>query len=183
MNRPLPEEGLALVGYRGTGKTSVGRGLAHRLGRRFVDSDREVEARAGLSIREIFAEGGEPSFREWEALVLLDLTAQPGGAIVATGGGAVIREENRKALRRYGFVAWLAADPETLARRLRASRWGVDDRPSLTAAGTLGEIAEVLEARTPLYREVADAVVDTAGRTPEQVADAVLEAWAGGEGG
>jgi shikimate kinase len=180
--RPPPNipdrQGLALVGYRGTGKSTVGRLLADRLGREFVDADSEVEARAGRPVRLIFAEDGEAAFREWESRILLDLTSRLVGGIVATGGGAILLEANRRALRDFGFVAWLSADPETLTTRLRASSRGVEDRPSLTGAGTLAEIADVLEARSTLYRAAAHAVVETAGRTPEEVADAVLDAWA-----
>jgi len=174
--------GLALVGYRGTGKSTVGRILADRLGRPFADADREIEAREGRPIRSIFAEDGEPTFRRIEARVLGDLTARFEGGIVATGGGAVLDEANRRALRSFGFVAWLKADPDTLAARLSHSRAGLADRPALTPAGTLAEIAEVLAARVPLYREVADAEVETAGRSVREVAEAVLGAWLGGSG-
>lgn len=179
MTAPAPRgRGIALVGYRGTGKSTVGRLLADRLGRDFVDLDREIEARDGRPIRAIFAEDGEPAFREREARAFLDLTGRPGGAVLATGGGAILAEGNRRALREFGFVAWLTAEPDTLASRLRASRRGVEDRPPLTPAGTLAEIAGVLGARTPLYREVADVAVATDRRTADQVAEAVLEAWA-----
>lgn len=170
--------GLALIGYRGTGKSTVGRIVAARLGRPFVDADVEVEARAGRPIRKIFEEDGEPAFREWERRILADLAETHAGGVLATGGGAILAEANRRVLGEFGFVAWLTADPETLARRLRAGRHAVADRPALTTAGTLAEIADVLAARTPLYREAAHAVVDTAGKTAEQVADAVLDAWA-----
>ena len=169
--------GIALVGYRGTGKSTVGRILAERLGREFADTDREVEALADRSIRSIFLEEGEPAFRAREARVLTDLANRLNGGVLATGGGAILLESNRNLLRAFGFVAWLTADAETLARRLQSSRRAVEDRPALTAAGTLAEIAEVLEARTPLYREVAHASVETTGWTADQVADAVLEAW------
>jgi shikimate kinase len=170
--------GIALVGYRGTGKSTVARIIADRLDRPFADSDREIEVRAGRSIRAIFEEQGEPAFREKEARALLDLTqSTERRGVLATGGGAILLGFNRRLIREYGFVAWLTADPDTLARRIQASQRGLDHRPSLTAAGTLAEIAGVLEARTPLYREVADAEVDTSGRSAEQVADAVLEAW------
>jgi shikimate kinase len=170
--------GIALIGYRATGKSTVGRILAERAGVPFADADREVEAVDGRLIRDIFAEDGEPAFREVEARVLADLADRLAeGGVLATGGGAILLERNRRALRRFGFVAWLTADADTLARRLRSSRRGVDDRPALTAAGTLEEIAGVLEGRTPLYREAADAEVSTVGRDAEQVADAVLEAW------
>ncbi len=169
--------GIVLVGYRATGKSTVGRILADRLDREFADADREVEILAGRSIRSIFLEDGEPAFRDWEARVIDDLAARLSGGVLATGGGAILLESNRKRLRDFGFVAWLTADAETLARRIQSSRRGVEDRPPLTSAGTLDEIAEVLEARTPLYQEVAHVAVATEGRTAEQVAAAVLEAW------
>ena len=98
-------------------------------------------------------------------------------AILATGGGAVLREANRRRLRDFGFVAWLTADPAELARRLEADRSGLADRPALTAAGTLDEIAPVLADRTHLYAGLADAVVPTDGRDPRDVAEAILARW------
>jgi shikimate kinase len=169
--------GLVLIGYRGTGKSTVGRILAERSGRRFADSDREIEARSGRSIRVIFAESGEPAFRDWEERTLAELIAEAPGAILATGGGAVLREANRRRLRDFGFVAWLTAEPAELARRLEADRAGLTDRPALTAAGTLDEIARVLADRTPLYRGLADAVIPTDGQNPKDVADEVLISW------
>jgi shikimate kinase len=170
----VPPGGLALVGYRGTGKTTVGRILAARLGRPFVDADAELERRLGCTIRDLFARGDEATFRDHEQAILAELACRP-GLILATGGGAVLREANRRALRDLGVVAWLRADPEAIARRLRAD--GGYDRPALTAAGTLAEIATVLTDRLPLYREVADFAVETDGRCPEDVADAVLSGW------
>ncbi len=172
-----PSGGLALVGSRGTGKSTVGQILADRLGLRFTDSDREIEAAEGQPIRAIFVARGEPGFRAIEARVIAGLADRPASGVVATGGGSVLDEGNRRAIRRFGFVAWLAADPDTLADRLARSDNGVADRPPLTSAGTLAEIADVLAARAPLYREVADAVIETAGRTVDQVADLVLGAW------
>lgn len=178
MNRDAlePGRGLALVGYRGTGKSSVGRLVAARLGRPFFDADLELEARAGRPIREIFAEDGEAAFRDLEQAVLADLCTRP-GIVLACGGGAVIRPSNRESLRRLGFVAWLTAPPEELARRLRADRRGLAVRPALTAAGTLEEIRSVLAERTPLYEAAADAAVETLGRSTRQVATAVVAAW------
>lgn len=170
---PAVRRGLALIGARGTGKTSVGRIVADRLGLPFADADRELERRAGRTIAAIFAEQGEPAFRDLEEAILGALTAQA-GLVLATGGGAVLREANRRLLRRFGWVVWLTAEPDILAGRLRSDP---GSRPALTAAGTLAEVAAVLAARTPLYREVADAIVETAGRTPAEVADAVLQAW------
>jgi shikimate kinase len=105
------------------------------------------------------------------------LTASYPGLVLATGGGAVLREANRRRLRDFGFIAWLTARPEELARRLQADPRGLAERPALTPAGTLEEIIQVLDARTPLYRELADAIVETGGRSPDEVADAILECW------
>lgn len=166
--------GLVLIGYRGTGKSTVARILAERLGRPFLDADCEIEARSGRTIAALFREGGEPAFRDREERTLAELTAAHPGAVLATGGGAVLREANRRRLRAFGFVAWLTADPAELARRLAADRPGLDARPALTPAGTLEEIARVLAARSPLYAELADVVIPTDGREPQAVAEAVL---------
>jgi shikimate kinase len=169
--------GIALIGFRGTGKSTVGRILAARLDRTFLDSDLEVEARSGRSITQLFAEEGEPAFREWEERTLAELMAASPDAIVATGGGAVLREANRRRIRRFGFVAWLTAPPLELARRIEADLLQCDKRPPLTSAGTLNEIAQVLSARTPLYEELADVVIDTAERTPNEVATVIMGSW------
>ena len=170
---PSRRRNLALIGARGTGKTSVGRIVADRLGLPFADADAELERRAGRSIAAIFAAEGEPAFRDLEEQVLGELTARD-GLVLATGGGVVLREANRRALRRFGLVVWLWAEPDVLAERLRRD---VGGRPALTEAGLLGEIAAVLAMRIPLYDEVADTMVDTVGRTPAEVADIILTAW------
>jgi shikimate kinase len=167
-------EAVALVGYRGTGKTTVGRLLAARLGWDFLDADEVLEAEAGASIPALFAAEGEPAFRDREADVLRRLTARD-RLVLATGGGAVLRPENRDALRRFGTVVWLRSDPATLRRRLGANG-AAATRPALTAAGTLGEVEAVLAAREPLYREVADLVLDTDGRRPGGLAAAIEDA-------
>jgi shikimate kinase len=169
--------GLALVGYRGTGKSTVGRILADRAGRIFVDMDKELQARVGRSVASIFAEEGEPFFRDWEERTLAELMSGYPTAVVATGGGAVLRETNRRRLREFGFVVWLTADAAVLGRRLGSDPRGFDQRPALTAAGTIVEIAQVLEVRKPLYEEVADAVIETEGKNPDEVAAAILERW------
>jgi shikimate kinase len=173
-----PEKGLALVGCRGTGKSTVGRILALRLNRPFKDADVEVEARAGRSISAIFAEDGEAVFRDWEERVLADLTVAFPEAVVATGGGVVLRQSNRHRIRDFGFVVWLTAHPAELVRRLELDRCGLAVRPALTAAGTVAEIADVLKVRTPLYQELADVVIETGGKTPDEVAAAILGCWA-----
>ncbi len=169
-----PGRGLSLIGYRGTGKTTVGRLVAGRLGLPFLDADAELERLAGRPISEIFASNGEGYFRDLEGHTLQALTAGP-PVVLATGGGAILRESNRRALRRFGVVVWLTAGADALVDRLRHAP---GNRPALTAAGLLAEIAGVLAARAPLYEEAADAVVATEGRGIVEVADAILIASA-----
>jgi shikimate kinase len=176
----IPDRGLALVGYRGTGKSTVGRILSERLGRPFLDADLEVEARAGRSISRIFADWGEPVFRDWEERTLGELTEKFPTAVIATGGGAVLREANRRRIRKFGYVVWLTAGPAEVARRLAADQRGLMERPALTAAGTIAEIGELLSARTPLYRGLADTEIETGEKTPEEVATAIVTCWASG---
>jgi shikimate kinase len=145
--------------------------------RTFLDADVELEEKLGRSIASIFAEDGEAAFRNLEERLLSELTSTHPCAILATGGGVVLRAANREALRSFGFVVWLWADPVVVVARLQADRRGLQMRPALTPGGTLAELAEVLETRTPLYRAVAHAVVDTSNRTPEEVVEAILELW------
>ena len=171
--------GIVLVGYRASGKSTVGRLLASRAGWPFLDSDAEVEARAGRSIADIFADGGEPTFRDLEEEAIEALCAQQAEAILATGGGAVVRPANRERLRRFGEVVYLRAPAPVLADRLRRAGGA---RPALTSEGLVAEVAAVLEAREPLYQEVADLVIDAASRSPSAIARAIL-ASVGGKGG
>jgi len=169
--------GLALVGYRGTGKTTVGKILADRLDLRFLDADLEIEARAGRSIVSIFADSGEPVFRDWEEQTLRELVQRHPGSVLASGGGAVLRPSNRRLLLAFGFVVWLQAEPAELARRLDADLRAGTERPALTSAGTVAEIAQVLSTRAPLYQETADVAIDTLDRTPAEIAALILDLW------
>lgn len=164
-----------LVGYRATGKSTVGRLLSPLTGLAFVDVDPALEARYGLPVPAIFTQHGEPTFRDWEEATLADLTIGP-PVVLATGGGAVLRASNRDRLREFGAVVWLSAPPDELAARLSTSSREVADRPALTSAGTLAEIGDVLAQRVPLYREAADVEVPTGGLSAEEVAQAVLDA-------
>ena len=177
--KPSRGPGLVLVGYRGTGKSTIGRIVAERARSPFADADTEFERAHGRPIRAVFAEEGEAGFRLREAAPLESLVDLPEltGGVLATGGGAVLAESNRRALRRFGLVVWLTADAETLARRLANSRNPLADRPALTAAGTLDEVAAVLEARLPAYRASADVEVASAGRSVGEVVESVLELW------
>jgi shikimate kinase len=169
--------GLVLVGYRGTGKSTVGRLVAARAGRDFVEVDECIVARAGKTIRAIFEEDGEPAFRDIEEAVVRDLTTKHPGAVLGTGGGTILRESNRRMLRSFGLVAWLRADIAELARRLEADAITRETRPSLTNKGTVEEIAEVLAFRTPYYEEVAHVVIDAQDGGPDELAGRILEHW------
>ena len=170
--------GLALVGYRGTGKSTVGRILAGRLSRTFLDADLEIEARAGRSVGAIFTEEGEPVVSRLGGTDArrIDRAAIP-APIIATGGGVVLREANRRRLRDFGFVVWLTAEPAELARRLEADPRGLAERPALTRPGPSLKSRRSSQVRTPLYQGVADAVIETGGKTPDQVAAAILDRW------
>lgn len=166
---------LYLIGYRGSGKTTVGDILGSRLGRPFVDADVVLEADVGMTIREIFATEGEAGFRDRETATLRKLIAGA-EAVIATGGGVILRPENRDLLRSSGFVVWLTAEPELLWQRIQFDPTTGDRRPNLTATGGLDEVQAVLANREPLYRETAHLLVD-ASRSPELVAADILPAW------
>jgi shikimate kinase len=166
---------LFLIGYRGSGKTTVARLLADRLGWTWKDADEILETRHGRSIRTIFAEEGEAGFRDKEAAILAELCQQQ-DQVIATGGGMVLRPENRRRLRDAGRVVWLTADARTLWQRLQQDATTVERRPNLTVGG-LAEIEELLHAREPLYRACAHMVVATAQRTAEEVAAEILAGW------
>lgn len=167
---------LVLIGLRGTGKTTVAQVLSQRLAWPWFDADVLIEQRAGKSIKQIFEEDGEPAFRDWEALVVAELAGLE-RAVLALGGGAILRDENRKAIARRGRVVWLQAAPETLWARISADTTTADRRPKLSSGGGINEIIATLGARRELYAGCADLVIDTEGKSPAQVADAILERW------
>lgn len=169
---------IFLIGYRGSGKTTVGRALADRLGWAFVDADVLLEERAGKSIARIFADDGEPAFRDWESRVLDDLATRD-RHVLATGGGVVLRPANRALLQAGGFVAWLQISPELAWDRMQADVTTRDRRPNLTATGGLQEVRAVMAAREPLYRATANAAFP-ADRSPELLAADILHVWNGG---
>jgi len=158
-------DNIYFVGMMGAGKTTIGRHLARRLKKRFVDCDHEVEARTGVGIPVIFEIEGEDGFRRREAQVLKELTAEK-DMVLATGGGVVLSPENRMCLARSGIVVYLCVPPDELFARTRRDR----HRPLLQVADPQGKLAELHEQRDPLYREIADIVMEGGGRTPLAVA-------------
>jgi shikimate kinase len=147
---------LFLVGLMGAGKTTLGRQVARRLGKRFVDADHELEARLGVPIPTIFEIEGEAGFRDREEIVIAELTLLC-DIVLATGGGAVTRAASRECLKQNGTVIYLHARPETLWMRLRHAK----HRPMLHAADPRARLAELYTVRDPLYREVADHVIES----------------------
>jgi len=169
---------LTFIGYRATGKTTLAKLVAQRLGWDWIDADVEIERRAGKSIARMFAEDGEPAFRDLEVAVIADL-CQRDRLILAAGGGAPLRPESRQAMRNGGKVVWLTALPETIASRMSSDATTAARRPNLTEKDPLAEIVELLHRREPVYRETADLVIDTEGRTPEELVAEVFEYFRG----
>ncbi len=153
-----PAPNLVLVGPMGSGKTSIGRRLADRFGLRFVDADHHVEQQSGATISAIFEHVGEAGFRQREAAALAGLLAGE-RLLVATGGGAVLGEANRRLMRERGFVVYLQAGLESQLKRLHRDR----SRPLLQRPDREQVLRELARLREPLYREVADLVLDTDG--------------------
>jgi shikimate kinase len=154
---------IILIGYRASGKTTVGRELARLLGRPFFDSDRMIFAKTGRTIPEIVETSGWQAFREVEKTVIAELSGLD-DVVIALGGGAVMDPDNVAMLGKRGRFVWLRADARILAVRMGKDKNGTAQRPSLTGAGTLAEIEEVLAKRLPVYGNVADVIVDTAGK-------------------
>jgi shikimate kinase len=154
-----------LIGMMGAGKTTIGRLLARRLQLRFIDCDQEIELRCGVRIPLIFEIEGEPGFRQRESQTLAELTRHE-GIVLATGGGAVLDRENRVRLSANGTVIYLHAPPEALYERVRQDR----NRPLLATPDPLGKLRELFAQRDPLYRGMADMVVESGRQNPPALA-------------
>ena len=165
---------LTLIGYRATGKTCIAQSLGAALGWEAIDADVEIERRAGKTIKLIFEEDGEPAFRDLEAEVIADLCKKD-QLVIASGGGAPMREVSRKAMAEAGKVIWLRATPETILARMTGDVTTAERRPDLTDRGGLQEIIDMLELREPIYRETADFEVDTEQKSIEAITGEILE--------
>jgi len=183
LNPTSPEQGLPapqsawanhtpvfLVGMMGAGKTTIGKSLAKALDRECLDLVHDREARCGVGIPTIFEIEGEAGFRKRECQVLDDCTLRP-GLVMATGGGAVLASDNRKALSTRGVVIYLRANVDELYRRTSRDR----NRPLLATADPRGTLRNLLELREPLYREVADIVMDTGSTSVAQLVAQIVE--------
>lgn len=164
---------LALIGYRGTGKSTVARQLALDLAWDWVDADVEIERRAGKSIAALFADDGEGRFRDLESEVLVELVRRS-RMVIAAGGGAVLRDENRRQLERCTHVVWLRASTAAILRRVETDATTAGRRPQLTTAGGEVEVVRLLAEREPLYRQCAKLEVDTEHKTPAEIAGEII---------
>lgn len=164
---------LWLVGMMGSGKSSIGAPLAHRLGMDFVDTDAMIRDRFELTIAEIFEQHGEPWFRLEESRIVAELAGDSGPAVVATGGGVVLDASNREQMSATGLVVWLYADLATLIGRVGMA----EDRPLIGRANPVASMDQLLVQRYDVYAEAADARVSTIERPVEEVVDEVEQLW------
>jgi shikimate kinase len=161
---------VVLIGYRGAGKSTVGKAVATRLGRQIVSTDKEIVRRAETSIPEIVAAHGWEYFRDLESMVCRDLAGQD-NLVIDTGGGAILRQENVDVFKRNGWLIWLTASVETIAARIG----GDTQRPSLTGTKShVEEIRDVLDERTPKYQAAADVTIATDGRSIDELVTAIV---------
>lgn len=171
----------ALVGMPGSGKSTIGRQLAHRAGVPFIDLDHRLEQTIGTTIRSFFEAEGEARFRDLESQALADVAGQAGGMVLSTGGGAVLRPENRETLRQFGNVLYLRASPEEIYRRVKHDR----TRPLLQGGNPMDKLRDLYAQRDGLYRETAHYVIETGRPTVHTLVNMImmqLEMAAGAQG-
>ncbi len=160
---------IVLIGYRGTGKSTLGNALADKLDRPFLDTDQLIISEAKLTIPEIFEQEGEQGFRKREKNVIRSIDEDR--AVIACGGGAVMDPENGKMLRQNGYIFWLTAKPETILNRIANE----DGRPPLTSLPPLEEIKTLLKQRAPLYEKFADYQISTEGKSINNLLEEVID--------
>ncbi len=164
---------IILIGYRGSGKSTVGSRLAARLQMRFVDTDDLIEERRGVLISDIVKSHGWDHFRRLEKTVIEEIS-NGDHLIIAPGGGAVLDTDNVNALKRNGFIIWLKADQQTLFKRIQKDQGSSTRRPTLTGKGTLEEIEETISERKPFYEKASEIQVDTSTLDVEAVVERVV---------
>lgn len=161
---------IVLIGFMGAGKTTVGRQLARLTSARLLDTDAMIEKQAGMTVSRIFETRGEDFFRRTETLVLEELAEMDRPAVISTGGGMPMKDENQRALRAMGCVVYLRTEPQTVLQRLS----GDTTRPLLQGEGKEERVKQLLALRDPVYRETAHLVVETDGRKPAKIAEDIL---------
>ncbi|WP_161604663.1 shikimate kinase [Roseiconus nitratireducens] len=177
---------IYLIGYRGTGKTTVGKMIAEQTGGTFVDLDAEIERISNQTIQEIFRDSGEAVFRDRETECLTTVAADQVGTadapqVVSLGGGVILRPQNRVVIEETGWCVCLTAAAKTLVDRISQDRTTSDKRPALTDLSPEQEVAHLLSERDPLYREAADVLISTDGKTPQAVAEEIIHCWQSGD--
>jgi len=165
---------LILIGYRACGKTCVGKRASGFLGLPFYDTDELTQRKTGKTVREIVQEGGWSAFRKSEKAAIGEVARQD-GVVIALGGGAVMEPGNVEALKGKGYFIWLRAEEETLRQRMRGDGASPEQRPPLMSPG-IGDEKELLAKRNPVYRALADLIIDTTGRSIDEVAEEILAA-------
>jgi shikimate kinase len=163
---------IVLIGFMGSGKSTIGRELHQRLGYQLMDFDQMIEEKLGKKITEIFRDEGETFFRDLETQLLTEIAQITGVRhIISTGGGVVVRPENRELLHKLGYVVWLNAKPNVIYERTSRNR----ERPLLQTENPRESIKQLMELREPWYRETAHLTVDTSGLESHEIAAGILE--------
>jgi len=170
---------LYLLGYRGSGKSTIGKLIGARLGLPVIDADDEIEQQAGASISELFAREGEAGFRDREQQIIAQIAERASShpTVVSLGGGAILRDINRQTICHSGHRVWLTASPQTLAARIEADRSTALRRPALSKLSGVAEVVKILEQRIPLYAAVAELEVDTEDASIEQIVEKIVSWW------
>ncbi|KUK11047.1 MAG: Shikimate kinase [Clostridia bacterium 41_269] len=164
------KDNIILIGFMGTGKTAVGKRLAQALGKKFIDTDKEIERVTGMTISQIFQKHGECRFRSEEKLALKKACSL-NNAVIATGGGAVMDEENAEIMQKSGRIICLTARPEVIQKRVKRR----DDRPLLHRDKSIKRIEELLKEREPYYKRYAEAFFDTSDNEHSEVVKNIID--------
>ncbi len=164
---------IIFIGFRGTGKTTIGKMLAQQLGKEFIDADEYLEYKQGKTIQDIFTDGGEPLFRDIETQTIAEL-CHLDGKVIATGGGVILREENIRNLKKSGIIILLDADVDTLHKRIHEDTRTRQKRPNLTNLNAYEEIEFLLAYRRPLYDRIADFVINTASMSKHDAVNKII---------
>jgi len=164
---------IVLIGYRGSGKSTVGSKLAARLKRRFVDTDDLIEERKGTPISDIVKSHGWDHFRKIEKAIVEEIS-KGNNLVIAPGGGAVLDADNVKALKQNGCIIWLKADQQTLLKRIQKDHASSSRRPTLTGKGTLEEIEETISQREPFYEKASEIQIDTSMLVTDEIVESIL---------